>query len=83
MGPKYHGGVEDRDEKKLARIREKDARPRHTRADFEPGDRVEFLPDGVTGTIRVSAGGFSHVVWDDEKELGGSRVANENLRRTD
>jgi hypothetical protein len=50
-------------------------------ADFRPGERVEFLPDGVTGTIRVSAGGFSHVVWDDERELGGSRVANENLRR--
>jgi hypothetical protein len=48
--------VEDRDEKNLARIREKDARLRHARADFEPGDRVAFLPDGVTGTIRVSAG---------------------------
>jgi hypothetical protein len=52
-----------------------------TDADFEPGDRVEFVPDGVTGTIRVSAGGFSHVIWDDEKDLGGSRVANESLRR--
>jgi hypothetical protein len=52
-------------------------------ADFEPGERVAFVPDGATGTIRVSAGGFSHVIWDDEKELGGSRVANESLRRTE
>ena len=61
-------------EKRPASIREEDA-------DFEPGERVEFIPDGLTGTVRVSEGGFSHVIWDDEKGLGGSRVANENLRR--
>ena len=54
---------------------------RKVKDDFEAGERVEFVPDGVTGTIRASAGGFSHVIWDDESELGGSRVANENLRR--
>ena len=58
-----------------------DSEPAGEEVDFQPGDKVEFVPDGVTGTVRVSSGGFSHVVWDDEQELGGSRVANEDLRR--
>jgi hypothetical protein len=35
--------------------------------DFQPGDKVEFVPDGPTGTVRVSSGGFSYVVWDDDR----------------
>jgi len=66
--------MHDSDESRPTTSREVDA-------DFEPGERVEFVPDGVTGTIQASAGGFSHVIWDDERDLGGSRVANENLRR--
>jgi hypothetical protein len=67
--------------KKTHRDSEETAPVEKRERDFDPGERVAFLPDGTTGTIRVSIGGYSHVIWDDEKELGGSRVANSNLRR--
>ena len=53
------------------------------RDDFAPGQRVIFLKDGTTGTVRVSQGGWCHVYWDDEplEEQGGSRVKNADLRR--
>ena len=49
-------------------------------ADFAPGDRVVFVPDGTTATVHASHGGWSHVYWEDEPELGGSRVRNTDLR---
>ena len=58
--------------------------PRSTSAaprdDFAPGERVVFVEDGTPGTVHVSKGGYSHVYWDDEPELGGSRVASTELR---
>lgn len=50
-------------------------------SDFAPGERVVFVEDGTTGTVHFSKDGYSHVYWDDEPELGGSRVPNTKLRR--
>jgi hypothetical protein len=50
--------------------------------DFAPGERVVFV-DGTPGVVHLSRGGYSHVYWDDEKDLGGSRVPNSKLRRAD
>jgi hypothetical protein len=41
--------------------------------DFAHGERVVFVEDGTPGTIHFSKDGYSHVYWDDEPELGGSR----------
>jgi hypothetical protein len=48
---------------------------------FAHGERVVFLEDGTPGTVHRSAGGYSHVYWDDEPDFGGSRVPNTKLRR--
>jgi hypothetical protein len=56
---------------------------RARRAMFASGDRVVYVPDGTRATVDRPGNGYSHVFWDDEPagEFGGSRVANELLRR--
>ena len=57
------------------------SRPPRDDEGFAPGERVVFIPNGTRATVHLSAGGYSHVYWDDEPDLGGSRVRDELLRR--